>query len=178
MPIALSELRDLFDLDNAPELGPERRTSALSKEEVDERCDQLAQKAKLRHDAAALLRSAMLLWHDQLDASHSLSQEIHSPDGSLLHAIMHRREPDYWNSKYWWRRVGEHPSFEKLGKYADDLLAGSTTKDLRSKLLGTGKWDPFAFVEVVEAAESRKGDQTLLKKLQAMEMKSFLETVR
>jgi hypothetical protein len=39
-----------------------------------------------------------------------------------VHAIMHRREPDPWNSKYWWRRVGAHPCFPELARRAGAFL--------------------------------------------------------
>ena len=49
-----------------------------------------------------------------LDASHEISQSIETPDGSFWHGIMHRREGDFWNSKYWFRRVGPHPVLKQL----------------------------------------------------------------
>ena len=50
------------------------------------------------------------LWlrFDFLDESHAISQEIKTPTGGFWHGIMHRREPDYDNAKYWFHRVGEH----------------------------------------------------------------------
>src|SRR5262245_3674168 len=48
--------------------------------------------------AARCCLAGLWLAHDFLDESHAISQEIETPDGSYWHAIMHRREPDYWNS--------------------------------------------------------------------------------
>ena len=52
--------------------------------------------------------------HDFLDESHTISQDLPSREGSFWHAVMHRREPDAWNSKYWWRKVGPHPVLDRL----------------------------------------------------------------
>jgi hypothetical protein len=47
---------------------------------------------------------AMWLWHDFLDEAHKISQDMERPEGSWLHAIVHRREGDFSNSKYWYAR--------------------------------------------------------------------------
>jgi hypothetical protein len=52
------------------------------------------------------IQAALWLYVDDLDRSHEISQNIKSPLGGLWHGIMHRREGDFWNSKYWFRRAG------------------------------------------------------------------------
>src|SRR4051812_18805083 len=59
--------------------------------------------------AARACLAALHLWFDDLDGSHRISQDLPTPEGSAWHGIMHRREGDFWNSKYWFRRVGSHP---------------------------------------------------------------------
>lgn len=54
--------------------------------------------------------SGLWLLHGYLHQSHELSQSIPTPEGSYWHAIMHRAEGDFWNSKYWYRKVGEKHS--------------------------------------------------------------------
>src|SRR5688500_4990238 len=56
-------------------------------------------------DFASACMAGLWLYHDFLDESHAISQDLHTVEGSYWHAIMHRREPDAWNSKYWFRRV-------------------------------------------------------------------------
>jgi hypothetical protein len=69
----------------------------------------------------------MWLYFNFLEESHRLSQDIETPDGSFWHAIMHRREPDADNSKYWWRRVGKHPVLDALRERAPELGYEFTT---------------------------------------------------
>nr|MDQ3332412.1 hypothetical protein [Planctomycetota bacterium] len=105
------------------------------------------------------VRAGLLLWHDDLDASHERSQSIEGEGlnraGDYWHAIMHRRERDYGNSKYWFRRVGRHPVFESLAtrvtRNAKD--AGEVVERLASRLVPNGHWDPFAFVDAGQADE-------------------------
>ena len=62
----------------------------------------------------ASVKSGLLLWNDALDVSHKISQKIDSQTGSYWHGIMHRREPDYSNAKYWFRRAGATPFFRRF----------------------------------------------------------------
>ena len=63
---------------------------------------------------AMLCIAGLWLHHDFLDESHEISQSIKTPSGSFWHGIMHRREPDAWNAKYWFRQVGRHPVLRKI----------------------------------------------------------------
>ncbi len=81
-------------------------------------------------DMARCAISGIWLLHNFLDRSHDISQEIHSREGSFWHAIMHRLEGDFWNSKYWYRKVGKHSVYSQI----DD------------------GWNPEDFVDQCEAA--------------------------
>src|ERR1041385_2775926 len=94
-----------------PDLGPKPRSGRLPLAELNRQLDGFIRSAQLAPPLQPLVRSAALLWHDYLDESHTISQNIHNPEGSFLHAIMHRREQDYSNAKYWFHRVGQHASF-------------------------------------------------------------------
>jgi hypothetical protein len=89
-------------------------------------------------DMAACCLAGVWLIHDFLDDSHAISQCIDSAEGSYWHAIMHRREGDFSNAKYWYRRVGGHPIFEALAEICQR------------------EWDPFAFVDECHAAARGK----------------------
>ena len=63
---------------------------------------------------AACCESGLWLLHNFLHESHEISQSIHTAEGSWWHAIMHRTEGDFSNTKYWYRRVGEHAAFDDV----------------------------------------------------------------
>ena len=52
----------------------------------------------------------LALWHDakgDWHESHEIAQDIHSSDGSWIHAYLHRKEGDAGNAAYWYRKAGK-----------------------------------------------------------------------
>src|SRR5687768_10093103 len=131
-PVTATLLDGLLGKDDLPPLGPGPRPGRKSLEEIDSE----VKRCKVSPAAKEKVRALIYLWHDHLNESHSISQEIHDSDGSLIHGIMHRREPDYGNAKYWFHRVGNHPAFAELTSRVQD----------QKQLLSKGQWDPFKFV--------------------------------
>ena len=173
------EIRRLLDTPELAALGPEPRNGVLESKEIDAELAPVLRGPKFTPAIRDLFRSAIYLWHDHLDASHTISQGIETADGSLLHGIMHRREPDYGNAKYWFRRVGAHPSFLSLAVRASELLEKHDESDLHSRFLPNKTWDAFAFVDAVEdTTEGQfKSKVPLLQQLQKMELECFLENL-
>ena len=58
--------------------------------------------------------AGLWLLHGFLDESHEISQSLKTAEGSFWHGIMHRIEPDFWNSKYWYRQVGSHQVIQAM----------------------------------------------------------------
>jgi hypothetical protein len=79
--------------------------------------------------------SGLWLVAGDIHRSHEISQDLPSAEGSFWHGIMHRREGDYGNAKYWFRRVGQHPVFEQIAGHSDGHYA-----------------DPFDFVDACRDA--------------------------
>src|SRR5262249_24939293 len=104
----------LLDGAGLPPLGPGPRAGVRAQAELDRELAAMPQLAALPAERRELVRALVLLWHDHLEAAHTISQGIETADGAFVHGIMHRREPDYGNAKYWFRRVGRHPVFPSL----------------------------------------------------------------
>lgn len=49
------------------------------------------------------------LWHTKAghwDEAHDIAQDIHTPIGSWIHALLHLIEGDVGNAGYWFRKAG------------------------------------------------------------------------
>ena len=160
------EIQTLLETPTLASLGPERRAGALSLSE----CQAALNALDLHPRQQPLIHSALLLWHDHLDASHDLSQNINSNDGSFLHGIMHRREPDYSNAKYWFTRAGQHEAYDSI-----NTRAALALKNTSLTHLATAKWDPFAYVDAVSEASPGTPEYEVLQKLQRIELEVLLE---
>ena len=94
-------------------------------------------------DAARACLAGLWLYCDGLDEAHTVCQENEGhAERDFWHAIMHRREPDAVNSKYWWRRVGAHPVLDQLRERAPGVgyafLSPETFVDFCEKVRNTG----------------------------------------
>jgi hypothetical protein len=80
--------------------------------------------------------------------AHEAAQSIPTPEGSYWHAIVHRQEPDPWNSDYWFRQVGRHAIFPALREAAAALGVDFGPE-----------WRPAAFIKLCESAQSSPGSE-------------------
>lgn len=111
------------------------------------------------------LKAGLLLMHDFMEESHAHAQSIEGQGagrlGDYWHAILHRREPDASNAKYWFRQVGTQPLFVDLARRARTALTPGSAEALEwCKRLGIhNRWNPNEFVDLCESA--RQGDADL-----------------
>jgi hypothetical protein len=91
----------------------------------------------------AAATAALWLLAGDLDRSHAISQNLDSPQGSFWHGVMHRREGDFGNAKYWFRRAGSLPF--------DDALAIAVANDpVCAGLMPQSNWDPMRFCDLCQ----------------------------
>jgi hypothetical protein len=121
-------------------------------------------------DMARACLAGLWLYHDFLDESHEISQEIDTTTGCYWHGLMHRREPDYGNSGYWFRRVGKHPVFAELVGEAARIARAGPAGPRAAFLTQQTSWDPFAFNNLCEEmAGSESAGETLCRRIQQRE---------
>ena len=177
-PTEFEELRKLIATPELPELGPGPRSPVLALPALTHALDGCLSRSSVPASAHRPIRATILLWHDHLDAAHQIAQDLPGPEGSLLHGIMHRREPDYGNAKYWFHRVGRHPCFLALARKAGALLESKNEKILLHELISSGDWDPSGFIDACERAAARPSSDPqshLLRAIQGIELELLLE---
>lgn len=125
----------------------------------------------------AACRAGLLLWNDDLDASHTISQSINSSTGSFWHAIMHRREGDLSNSRYWWHKTGTHPTFANIYIRVLETLENESEADAKEflRVLENRKqWQPNDFVACCGQAQQSGRDSEWRQRVQVIEMAELL----
>ncbi len=101
------------------------------------------------------------------EEAHEVAQETESVAGSYWHAMVHRQEPDGWNSGYWFGRVGRHAIFPAL----------------RAKALEVGvpvgkEWDAKAFIAYCERAREGSEEERKAMAVQLAEWQLLFEWCR
>jgi hypothetical protein len=101
-----------------------------------------------RSRAPEAAMAGLYLYFDCWTEAHETAQDVAGPEGSYWHAIVHRQEPDAWNSGYWFRQVGAHAIFPTLrdAAAAIGLPVGP-------------RWKPEEFIEICEQARQRPGSE-------------------
>jgi hypothetical protein len=174
----LSTFKTLLATPEQPALGPARRANVAPIPTLEASLAAAFAGSPITPPVQDVIRAVVLLWHDHLEAAHRLAQSVETSDGSYAHGLMHRREPDYDNARYWFRRVRRHGAYPELAKRSQMLLAGAGEEAFAHRLRSRGEWDALAFVGLCEAAESGSlsGVQArLCRQLQALEMENLLE---
>lgn len=180
---AITEVIEKLESGNPlPPLVPQEAWSSELTEALESvSLDELFQGASVKNSTFGnAIKSGLLLWNDALNASHNISQGLENQTGSYWHGIMHRREPDYSNSKYWFGRVGTHPIFPQLRERAIAISKeisnpSDALRSIAQAIEASEDWDAYQFIDWCQASENGTDDVTrFLQQVQAEEIKLLL----
>ncbi len=110
----------------------------------------------------ALIRGGLFYVLDSIHEAHTIFQETKGDLGAYWHGMIHRREGDFDNARYWFRRAGTLPFFDTLHR------AASETSALMAR---QSNWDPYLFTG--ECEQSRFGEDEGLKDLLTLQRVEF-----
>jgi hypothetical protein len=103
-------------------------------------------------DAQPLELALLWLLVDDLDRSHVLCQDYADGLGAYIHGVVHRREGDFWNSKYWFRRTDVRLSEVNPLQFVDQVEARTPSVEAELIRLQRAEW-----LGLMDLVRSHKG---------------------
>ncbi|ORY32166.1 hypothetical protein BCR39DRAFT_524435 [Naematelia encephala] len=101
--------------------------------------------------AHQFVKAALHLANDDIKRCHDVTEKNQGdPTADVLHAVLHRREGDYWNSKYWISNVSSHPLFPSTSsakKFVDSCESVKPGSDEEKRLRET-QWEELKRIVV------------------------------
>ncbi|MBX2901086.1 MAG: hypothetical protein KF775_15640 [Cyclobacteriaceae bacterium] len=71
---------------------------------------------------AVLLQAMWYQGKGDWERAHNLAQDVHTPDGSWIHAYLHRVEGDTSNARYWYHRANRKMPDVSLKDEWDEIV--------------------------------------------------------
>ena len=145
----------------------------------------IAAKAVASSGLNPLAQGALYLYLDCFEEAHNVANEREGTwEGNWLHAMLHRREPDAVNSKYWYARVkAPEGAYRSIGWAVLEVLGQKPPKgfeDLARKVHKSCLWEPDPFVDLcdkVRVEDPASAPYRLLVRLQETEWSAYLKSV-
>lgn len=100
------------------------------------------------------VKAGLFLLNGDWKLSHETCQDLQSSTGAHWHALVHRHEPDFPNSKYWLRRVGESLVYPVL-------LSAAAQSGQAHRVVVAGAWDAMLFTDFFADASHRSWTRPL-----------------
>jgi hypothetical protein len=95
-----------------------------------------------------LARAGLLYLIDAIDESHRIVKDVPGDESAYWHGMIHRREGDFDNARYWFRRAGVLPVFGELHAAAAKICPSMAAQM---------NWDPYLFTGLCE--QEKFGDR-------------------
>jgi hypothetical protein len=120
----------------------------------------------VRAAAFALVRGGLLYALDAIHEAHVFFQDNTGDLAAYWHGMMHRREGDFDNARYWFRRAGTQPFF---------ATAHSAAAAHSADMARQSNWDPYLFTGECEQAKFGAENVAELLALQRVEFDAVFD---
>lgn len=162
-----------------PSLDSKPRDDRLDVKVIDEELQRLWKGGILPAWSEKQVKCLLLLWHDYLEPAHQLAQDERTPEFNYFHAIIHRREGDFFNSRFWLRQVDDrHIALLNVAREVKQFLSEKGEIQLLEEVVKDDGWDSLEFLEEVMKAsklERTSPQVKLLTQIQTIEFACWLK---
>ena len=111
---------------------------------------------------AGIVRGGLLYALDDLDGCNQFLQNTANDLVGYWLGMKHRREADFDNARYWFRRTGKLPFFDTLHSRASEISTDAAKQF---------SWDPYLFTGACE--QHRFGDDSEVRDLVRLQRAEF-----
>jgi len=158
---------------SVPSLDSKPRDDRLDVKVIDDELQRLWKTGKLPLWSEKQVKCFFLLWYDYLEPAHQLAQDERTPEFNYFHAIVHRREGDFFNSRFWLRQIdNRHIAMIDIAKEVRTFLNEKGELQLLDEIVKDDGWLSLEFLEEVMKAsklERTSPQVKLLTQIQTIE---------
>ncbi|HON06641.1 MAG TPA: hypothetical protein PLW02_00920 [Verrucomicrobiota bacterium] len=159
---------------SAPGLDSKARADRLDSETIDTELHKLWKARVLPEWSERQTKCLLLLWHDYIELSHHIADTERTTDFIYIHAIIHRRERDIYNSRFWFRHLDMcHIVISNIAKEVGAYLTEKGETQLLDRFVKDDGWVPLEFLEEVNKASKMDLSDPFVKLLQNIQTIEF-----
>ncbi len=138
---------------SVPGLDSKARADRLGSEVIDIELHKLWKARVLPEWSEKQTKCLLLLWHDYMELSHHIADDERTTDFIYFHAIIHRREKDVFNSRFWFRQLDmRHIVISDIAKEVRTYLTEKGEIQLLESFVKDDGWIPLEFLEEINKA--------------------------
>ncbi len=159
---------------SVPGLDSKARADRLDSETIDTELHKLWHARVLPEWSERQTKCLLLLWHDYMELSHHIADEERTTDFIYIHAMIHRREGDIYNSRFWFRHLDMcHIVISNITKEVRTYLTEKDETQLLDRFVKNDGWLPLEFLEEVSKASKLKPSDPFVKLLRDIQTIEF-----
>lgn len=166
---------DLLQPDKSvPAIDSKLREGIPDVESIDARLKEIWKEDILPEWSEKHVRCLTLVWFDYLELAHQIADEERSTEFCYFHAMIHRRERDFFNARFWFRQTDRrHVVFANITDEVRKYLNQKGDQQLLESLIRNDEWSPLEFLEEVVKGFKMEPTSEFVRKLQDIQTIEF-----